>query len=486
MKRVNNLKNSKWLSSALASALLVTAAAGSVSAASASGGVKTSANNNKSAVSAVSKVKEGTVTWTVNGAPVTFSTIDSSGYKLYSMSQVAAGLGATFMQGANGIELKDSKGLHKIQLKTGSKSYLVDGTQATFTVAPVVYKGKTYVELSKLVNGLGGELQVNPNAILSAARPTGEYGGLHWTADGSLIANKEDAETAQIFKFSTTQGNYGIFSTDERAADFTVSPDQRWGAFSDDKGLLNLIDLSNGVIKPLGTDSSVKTDLTWSLDGTKIYFIQGDKQEKIAQIAVETGTVTEVLADKVENKSELRISADEKMAVYIVNITGVAKNDADSTEDSLTVDYSKAGEQVFKLELGNKEAKPVALTTTPDNKLYPEILADGIVFLSADPDGNTLNTLKWVKADATIADITLDIEVNWSAKVGNGLLVAGLAADGSTRIYSITVAGATTELYRTSQDVSEVAASIDGSTLAIISEGKILVIQNTTALQLTK
>jgi len=477
------LKNSKWISTALASALLVTVGAGSVSAAS----VNHSANKNKAAVSAVSKVKEGTVTWTVNGNPITFNTIDSSGYKLYSLSQLVSGIGAGVTLGANGIELKDSKGLHTIQIQTGSKSYKMDGKPLMFTVAPVVYKGKTYVELSKLVNGLGGELLVNPNSILSSARPAGDFDTLHWTGDGRVLAIKEDAETTQILKFSTQQGKYEAFSSDQGATDFVASPDQRWGAFSDDKGQLNLIDLSTSAIRPLGTDSTVKTDLTWSQDGKKIYFIQGDKQDKISQISVETGTITELLADKVENKSELRISADEKTALYIVNITGVAKNDADSTEDSLTVDYSKAGEQLFKLELGNKDAKPVALTTTPDNKLYPEILADGsIVYLSADPEGTVLNTLKLVKADATISDIALDIEVDWSTKVGTGLIVSGTATDGSSRIYALTSAGVKTELYRTSKNVTEVAVSADGTQLAVIIEGKIVVVQNAKEVQLTK
>ncbi|WP_379130766.1 TolB family protein [Paenibacillus sp. sgz500958] len=479
------MKNSKWLSTALASALLVTAGAASASAASVSGSAKTSANS-KTTISAVA-IKEGSVSWTVNGASATFNTIDSGGYKLYSLSQVAGKLGASLTVGATGIELSDIRGLHTLQLKIGSKSFQADGVQGTFTVAPVVYKGKTYVELTKLVNGLGGEVQVKPNAITNPARLAGEFDTLHWTADGSIIANREDSEALQLVKFTTTPGYYDTFSTDARAVDFTVSPDQQWGAFTDDTGHLNLIDLSSGIIKVLGSDTSVKTDLVWSQDGTIIYFVQGDKQEKISQIAVASGTVTELLVDKVENKSDLRISADGKTAVYIVNVTGVAKNDADSTEDSLSVDFSKAGGQLFKLDLATKDAKPAALTTLADNKLYPEILADNsVVYLSADPDGKVLNTLKTVKTDGTLADWSLDIEVVWSAKVSSGLVVAGTATDGSTRIYALTPAGVKTELYRTTTGIDEIAVSQDGSKLAVVIEGKLSVIQNAKAVQLSK
>lgn len=478
------MKNSKWISATLASALLATVGVGSVSAASIGSNVKSVATNQTAAKTAV---KEGTATWNVNGTPIVFNTINSSGYKLYSLNQVAGEIGAKLVLGAGGFELNDSKGLHNVKLKTGSKSYQVDGNSETFTVAPVFYNGKTYVELSKLIYALGGELNADASTILSFARPEGLFDTLHWTAAGSLIANKSDAESAQLIKFSTEPGNYEVFSSDDSAVDFAVSPDQQWGAFNDEKGLLNVINLSSGATKTLGTDNSVKTDLVWSNDGKSIYFIQGDKQEKIAKISVDTGEVKSVLADKVENKSELRISADQKSAVYIVNLTGVAKNDADSTEDSLTVDFSSAGEQLYKLDLATKDAKPVALTTTPDNKLYPEISAEGsVVYLSADSEGNAANTLKVIKADGTSSNLALDVEVTWSTGVNNGLVVAGTAANGSTVVYSIDSKGAKTELYRSTEDVSEVAVSNDGSKLAIVSDGGVWVVQGGKALQLTK
>lgn len=446
----------------------------------------TSSNVSAAAVN-TSAVKTAKATWKVNSLPVAFSTIDSSGYKLYSLSEVAGELGAKVILSSNGFELNDSKGLHTVQLQADAKSYLVDGVSQQFTVAPVLYNGKVYVELTKLVTALGGELTAEDQSILSFARPEGQFDTLHWNADGSIIANRSDSETAQLLKFSAFPGVYDIFSSNESALDFAVSPDQKWGAFTDDKGQLNLINLSSGAISPLGTDTSVKMDLVWSQDGKTIYFIQGDKQEKIGQISVDTGAVKTLLEDKVENKSELRLSADAKSVVYIVNVTGVAKNDADSTEDSLTVDFSKAGEQLYKLDLSTKDAKPAALTTALDNKLYPEILANGTVaYLSADPDGNAANTLKSIGADGAITNIALDVEPSWTTGVTTGLIVSGTAADGSTTIYSIDANGSKTSLFHTTEDVSEVAVSHDGSKLAIVSDGKVLLIQNGQALQLTK
>lgn len=462
----------------MASSLLVTGGVVSVLATS---------NNAEAAAVQSAAVKEGTTTWTVNGTPVALSTIDKNGYRLYSLSQVAGELGAYVKVSSNGFELNDSKGLHTLQIQTGAKSYLVDGTKQEFTVAPVFYNGKTYVELTKLVTGLGGELQADSATILSFALPEGDFDTLRWSTDGSLIANKSDAETTQLLKFSNTPGNYDLFSSNDGAVGFAVSADQKWGAFSDETGQLKLINLFNGVITPLGKDTSVKTDLVWSEDGKKIYFIQGDKQEKIAQISLDTGTVKTLLEDKVENKSELRVSADEKNVVYIVNVTGVAKNDADSTEDSLTVDFSKAGEQLYKLDLTTKDAKPAALTTELDNKLYPEILNNGsVVYLSADPEGNAANSLKSIAADGKSSNIALDGEANWAAGVSGGLVVSAVTADGSTVIYAISADGAKSELFRTAEDVTEVSASHDGSKLALVSGGTLWLVQNGKALQLSK
>ncbi len=470
------MKKSKWFSAAVATALLVTGGAGSILAAEST--VSAAAVNNA--------VKTGSATWNINGTPVVLSTIDSSGYKLYSLSQVAGELGAKVVAGANGYELNDSKGLHNVQIRTGQTGYTVDGESLQFTAAPVIHNGKVYVELTKLVTALGGELDSTAATIASFARPEGQFDTLSWNAGGSLIASKSDAETALLYKFSAAPGNYELFSSDDSAAGFAVSTDQQWGAFTDENAQLQLINLNSGAIKALGSDTSVKTDLVWSADGKSIYFIQGDKQEKVAKVNVETGAISSVLADKVENKSELRVAADEKSVVYIVNVTGVAKNDADSTEDSLTVDFSGAGEQLYKLDLTVKDAKAAALTTSADNKLYPEVVGGGVVYLSADPEGNAANVLKSIAADGKASDITLSAEANWVAPVSSGLIVSGLAADGSTVIYSVTADGGATELYRTSEDVSEVAVNHDGSKLAIVIDGKVFLIQNGQAVQLTK
>lgn len=238
----------------------------------------------------------------------------------------------------------------------------------------------------------------------------------------------------------------------------------------------------------MGTDSSVKTDLKWSADSKKIYFVQGDKQEKLAYITVDTGKVTELLADKVENKAEIQVSDDGKKIVYFVNVTGVASTDKAGTEESLEIDYSKAGTQVYSLDTSTKGAKPVQLTKELDNKMFLSLLADGrTVYVSADPDGVvTNNVLKVISADgASVTNLVADVDIISSEWVAGKWIVLASAADGSNKVFQLDAAGAKTELYSTTNDISEVSVSPTG-VLVLIEDGKVVLVQGSKTTELTK
>lgn len=473
------MENKKWITAVMASALLMTtgaagaAAAGETAKPAPKAGVKTSAYT------------ETSTNWTVDGQQITLKTLKGGPQALYQLADLAAALNAKYTAVAGGVELTDSQGLHTVRIQPGSTVFQLDGAQGTFTYAPVAHKGKVYVELTPTVKALGGELLENNTGILSVARPEGVYGVPHFTSDGRLLVNREDAESALTLKLGNALGSYEVFATDDRTAEYAVSADRKWGAFTDENGRLGIINLFSGVIHPLGTDNSVKTDLVWSADGKTLYFIQGDKQEKIAKADAATGAVSSIVSDKVENKSMLRVSDDGKSALYIVNITGTATTDKEGTEESLTVDYSKAGEQLYLIDLTAKDAKAAALTSGSDNKLYPEFWGDGAVYLSADPEGAAPNKVKTVKKDGTAADLNLSVEPFWLGKADGKLLVAGTTADGTSVVFSIAEGGQPAELYRTSGQISEISVSADGG-LAVISDGSVHWVQNGSAVQLTR
>ncbi|GJM79211.1 hypothetical protein HMSSN139_17070 [Paenibacillus sp. HMSSN-139] len=315
---------------------------------------------------------------------------------------------------------------------------------------------------------------------------SGQFSTPWFDAAGNIIVSQDDAETVQLYKLGNN-GQSEIFSDNGNVLGAALSPDFTTAAFTDQNGALFLMNTGSGTVKQLGTDTTVKTDLTWSADGKKIYFIQGDKQEKIAYISLDTAKVTEVLADKVENKAEVQVSPDEKKLVYFVNVTGKAETDKEGTEESLTIDYSKAGTQAYSLELGKKDAKPVQLTKELDNKLYLSLLPDGsAAYISADPDGATEGSvLKLISADGTkISNLVADVDVI-SSHIINGKLVI-LAEDASgSHLFEVAATGAKTELYGTKASVSEWALAKNGS-IALIVDGKVILVQGGKSTELTK
>ncbi|GIO87173.1 hypothetical protein J25TS5_41050 [Paenibacillus faecis] len=472
------MKMSRVLGMILASAV-VTSAATLTSAAAA--GQKPAAT--QSGASQLKVVNQSVV---IDGASISLKSVKVNQVALYSLRDLAGGLGASIKQSGAELTVTDSMGLHTVILKAGSKSYRVDGSDAQFAVAPQSVQGSLYVEPIALVNALGGEALPDTGEIHSMARLSGQFSAPLFDAAGNVLVTQEDAEIPQLIKLGKN-GQYDVFSDNGNIVGAALSPDRTAAAFTDENGALFLLNMGNGTVKRLGTDTSVKTDLTWSADGKKIYFIQGDKQEKIAYISLDEAKVTEVLADKVENKSEVQVSPDGKKLVYFVTMTGKAETDKEGTEGSLTIDYSKAGTQAFSLELGNKEAKPVQLTKDQDNKLYLSILPDGSAsYISADPEGKVQNSvLKLISPDGTkISNLVADVDVISSEVIGGKLMILAEDANGS-HLFEVTPAGAKTELFGTKAAVSEWAAAADG-TIAVIADGKVILVKDGKTTELTK
>ncbi|GIP55007.1 stalk domain-containing protein [Paenibacillus vini] len=474
------MKNSKMLGMVLTMALLASATAVGTAGAA----VSTKAGN-AGTKATVAQSKTVTVKLTVDGTQVSVKAVTSGKTTLYSLRDLANALGADIKLSGGSLVIKDASQQYELSLKIGSKDYSVNGETGQFGTAPQQIGGTVYVELSSVVEALGGEL-LPSKGLLSVGRLSGQFDLPFFDAAGNVIAAKEDGEVPQLIKLDSG-GRYEVFSSNENAVGAVVSPDGSQAAFTSESGGLYLLNTVSGLVKQLGKDTSVKTDLFWSKDGKSIYFIQGDKQEKIAYISVDTGKVTEVLADKVENKSGVQVSEDGKKVIYFVQVTGKAETDKEGTEESLKIDYSNAGTQVFSLDLATKDSKPRQLTKDSYNKLYLSLLADGrAIYVSADPDGVIQNSvLKVVSADGNnVTDLAADLDVV-SAVVSGGKLFVLAASDNGSKVYEVASSGAKTELYSTDKDVTELTVSKTGA-IALISEGKVVLVQDGKGMELTK
>lgn len=453
------------------------------------------ANKGQASIAAVTKeaAKASSQSIGVDGASSNIRTLNIKETVLYSVRDIANIFGAHIQADSKSVvTLVGGNPAKTITLQANSNAYQEDSAAKSFTVAPQERKGAIYAELNVLVEAFGGEVTGSGSklALIRVKPLDGDFSSPRVNSNGEVIAARETNGTVQLYKWNPANQVHDALTSNENAANTAVSPDLKWGVFTDESSQLYLLNMSLGTAQAIGKDTSVKTDLTWSADSKKVYFVQGDKQEKISWVSVDSGKITTVLADKVENKSDIRLSADDKTLLYAVNITGVAKNDKDSTEDSLSIDYSGAGSQLFTLDLTAKDAKPVQVTTTPDNKLYPNLLADGrVVYVSGDVDGTVENNvLKVVQAkDKKVSDFAADVDVSLAVTSARGqLIIAVTEKDGKSSIYAVKADGSKSKLYTTDGTITELFPSADAAQIAVIEDGQVKWVANNQAVALTK
>jgi TolB protein len=316
----------------------------------------------------------------------------------------------------------------------------------------------------------------------------GNFSAPYWISGDKVIAIK-GGDDKSIYKIDPQSMTSELYSSIEDTLDLKVSPDGQYGIYVNTKGQLMLMTLNPGFISTLSTDTTTKTDLTWSADSKKVYFTQGDNQDKISYIDLATAAIKTVLEDKINFKSDIHLSPDGTKVLYNQNITGTATNDADATEDSLKVDFSKAGAQLCLLDLATDGAKPVKLTDGKSNTYNASVLNDGsAVYVNVDPADTALKgTLKQVSPAGVIKDLVADIDVTSSVATAAGsFIITGTDAAGKIHVATVTADGKKTDVVTSDTDVLNISSSTDGASIFATIGGKLVVIKNGSISYLTK
>lgn len=153
-------------------------------------------------------------------------------------------------------------------------------------------------------------------------------------------------------------------------------------------------------------DDSVKSEFVWSHDGKQVYFIQGDKSEKIGSISIENGVVTTLFSDSLNYKADLHLSVDGKKLLYTVSKEGSTSFTDGENPVVDHIDTSGTEPQIYVLNLTGETPTAKAITNTPENKVFPGFLPNGnIVFLSADADSENLPELKMIDQNNKITTL---------------------------------------------------------------------------------
>ncbi|WP_155987882.1 stalk domain-containing protein [Gorillibacterium massiliense] len=438
-------------------------------------------------VPAAVKTSISSVSISFNGEARNIRVIQSGDTTLYSIKDLAEGYGLKAEYSNNTVLVK---GNNTVRVNVGKADYTVNGQTAQFSTNTQLVQDSLFIELTPFVKALGGTvLELNgATSIYTFPLLSGSFSHPQWINNDELIAAAEGDDSSALYQINPVTLASEKLSRNENSLQPVISPDGMYGAFVDSRAQLQLLQLNNGVNTPLGIDTTTKTDLVWSSDSKKIFFIQGDNQEKISSIDLVTRSITTILDDKVNFKSDLRVTPDNKTFLYTVNVTGTAVNDANSTLESLTIDFSKAGQQLYLLDSATKDAKPVQLTTANDNKLSPLLLPDGhAVYVSFNPDGDSVTGSLKLSAEAgKFTDLLSGLDVESTLLTASGQLIAIVSEGDLTTVYAVKENGVKTKLFSTSLDITELAPSPDGSRFAAIVDGKVIVFKNNTVTQVTE
>ena len=217
----------------------------------------------------------------------------------------------------------------------------------------------------------------------------------------------------------------------------------------------------------------MKTILNQNLFGQKM-----DKQcisllviklDQVASMNVSDGTITTIISDKVNYKSDLHLSVDGKKLLYVVAKEGSTKFTEGENPEVDSIDTTGTEPQIYVINLTDAKPAGVAVTTTTDNKVFPGFLSNGnIVYLSADAESDDLPELKMIDQNNEVTTLISNKDIVSSLVTPNGevyILVA--ESNGYSVIYKVNPdTKKLTKVAQTKLKLNSFSISNDGKSVA--------------------
>lgn len=462
----------KAIAATILVAALGTAAAGTAGAAQAGSTVSAKAVTAKAAALTVKPS-----VFVVNYNDVQVRTALSNGETLVSVRDLSAAIGAK-LSAVNGYTTVTLDS-HSFAFKTGVKQASVDGSIINLNQAARVLDGTAFVAVKPLVQALGGTMALKDGklAINTIKLLAGGDNARFASASQAIVSVESDAKRTDYLVDVATGKSAELLSS-EGGSDLVVAPGGAKAAYSDAEGAVYVIDLASKQTKQITADTSIKTELVWSADGSALYFLQGDKGTVIAKVDIATGTISKIVEDKVDYKSALSVSPDGKKFAYLV--TTPPKATADGTDlDKDTVAIDASGEQVQVNLYDTSAEKPaaVALTSAKDDKLFVVSADASTVYYVSVADENANATVVSVDKDKKTTTLLAEGDVEELVLSGGKLYALTAVSDAQSAIYEIDPATASKKLlYNVPASASGLA--VNGSQIIITLEDGLYVNAN--------
>ncbi len=457
--------------------ILVTALAAALS---------TSAISVVSAAAGTTKIQTQQASLFINDAATTVRTITVNGVSLVSVRDLGTAVGALFvinLEGGVTAYFQD----HAIKLNASSKQAVVDGMAFDLEAAVEMVSNSYYIKLEDFTRALDVDTSVDDagKVWVDAVRKI-QVDQASWIDAGHLLASQITEDGRIDYIVDAANGNYKQLMDSTEASDLTVAPNGMKAAYTDQSGAVYILDLANHSTIEVTSDTTIKPELVWSADSSSIYFLQGDKGSVIAKLSAD-GTISKVLDDKVDYKSNLSVSADGKSFIYTVIKPGAVTADGSKPVDSddVTIDMTGTEPQLYSFDSSVKDGKPAKLTKTADDKIFVGTNVDASKAVYVSVEDNKPSALISAAKDSTVTKLIDDKDVLQAVIAGD---VVYALVDGASEesIYEINLtSGAKKLVANVPADVSEVIAA-PGGLLAIVQDGKVLVSHNGAWKKVTK
>ena len=324
------------------------------------------------------------------------------------------------------------------------------------------------------------------NSFAAAAPLTGTISNPVWAGTDKLVVEAMTDSGNEYYLLGVNGSYEQIVKATANATELAVAADGSKAAYVNDNGDLFLINLATKVETKISTENEPKLELQFNEAGTKLYFLYGEKIDKVNVFNLSDNKMTTLLSDTVAYKSDLKVSKDESKIVYAVTKAGKV----DETNEAYTVDSKGTEPQLFYFSL-SAGAKPIQITTALDNKIFTNFTMDnGIVYISANPDKEGM-PLRKINADGSEDKIVIGhLTVDSAFVTKNGeLLVIGQNGQYKRALFTVDQNGITKRLATLPEGTLSVAInSLDQISLTVETENgeKVVVLQNGKFVDLTK
>lgn len=446
--------------------------------------------NEVSAKTVQQQQKVENATLFVDGKAQTISVTIWNKQKLYSAEQLSKFMSATIKLNSKTKAYEVTKKVNnkavKIEYKANEGTAVINGKKTKIASAPKLVGKTLFIDAETLVKTLGGDLL--GDFLAPVGLVSGDNFNPQWVNGSTILVSNEDGENSRTLLFNTTNRKVVLSVA---ASDLVVSPNGKQAIYTNENGFTYLVDLASKKTTTLnGEDDSVKSEFVWSHDGKKVYFLQGDKSEKIGSINLADGKVTTIASDTLNYKSDLHLSADGKKLLYTVAKEGVTtNNEAGEVEN---IDITGTEPQIYVVNLTDAKPAGVAVTTTTDNKLFPAFIGNGnIVYVSAENDDAKLPQLKMIDKNGKVTTLISNKNIISAYVTPNGVPFISVAEKNGYAIYKVFPTTKTlTKSVDSKVKLNSFTISNDGKSIAATTPGvkgdAVLVLQNRNLQFLTK